>query len=173
LRYGLAPWRELAVEFKQVDAGALAGDDFRKIAVLSVDREELAGRCSLSFQEGPDRTQEAVIQVDDRFHARLLSPLDSSRAPSEGAVEVQLSQGAEDKACQLDETLVALGLSSEQIEWLEPDLEFRSWAVWLKGPASNLILVDTLKCRADAELRLAERKVEAPQEAHWIAPTGR
>jgi hypothetical protein len=161
------------VEFEQVDAGALAGDDFGKIALLSVSGDELAERCSLSFRTGPDRMREAVIQVDDRFHAKLVVEGDSSQAPSVGAVEVQLSQGAEDKACQLDETLAALGLPSKQIDWLEPGLEFRPWAVWLRGPASNLVLVDTLKCRADAELRLAERKVEAPQETHWIAPTGR
>lgn len=82
--------------------------------------------------------------------------------------QIHLLNNFETLADDLDEVLEVLNLNSNDLVWVDKDIQFSPYELWRQDDNGHKFLIETFPCKADAEKAKREFENRKHKQIYWL-----
>jgi hypothetical protein len=147
--------------------------DYRPLAIIKYSAEELAYTRNLIFTDGYDdglgKTKDVLLITSDNRQYTLTQHLQSP-APYNNYIDIYLLNDELTLERDLNTILEILELGSVDLIWVDPRIKLIPYETWRQDDNGNKFLMEIVKCRADANLKLKNIDTNTHKQFYLIEP---
>jgi hypothetical protein len=143
--------------------------DFRAVADIDINVSLIADKFGVTFvdtDEYSDGNTKIAYFITQKGTPFFIEEFPSKHRKSR--TQIGLRSDEETLTNELEDVLEVLELSSENISWYSPKIEFELHELWRQDDNGHKFLIETFTCRADAVKAIKEFEPRLHKQTYWV-----